>query len=155
MNQMIDAVTRDGYCIAQEYLPAAAEGDVRLFVMNGRPLMHDGKYAAFRRINNSGDMRSNMHTGGKSEPVEIDDQALQLVEMVRLKLVEDGMFLVGLDIVKDKLMEINVFSPGGLGSAQRHTGIDFAPVVIRDIERKVKYKQFYGANVANVRLATI
>ena len=155
MNQMIDAVTRDGYCIAQEYLPAASEGDVRLFVMNGQPLMQDGKYAAFRRINKSGDVRSNMHTGGKGEPVEIDEQALQLVEMVRLKLVDDGMFLVGLDIVEDKLMEINVFSPGGLGSAQRHTGVDFAPTVIRDIERKVKYKAYYGANVANVRRATI
>ncbi len=44
LNQMIDAVLRDGYCIAQEYLPAAAKGDVRLFVMNGRPLKHDGKY---------------------------------------------------------------------------------------------------------------
>ena len=51
LNQMIDAVLRDGYCVAQEYLPAAAKGDVRLFVMNGRPLMHDGKYAAFRRVN--------------------------------------------------------------------------------------------------------
>ncbi len=30
------------------------------------------------------------------------------------------MFLVGLDIVGDKLMEINVFSPGGLGSAEVH-----------------------------------
>ena len=44
---------------------------------------------------------------------------LQLAEIVRPKLVQDGMFLVGLDIVGDKLMEINVFSPGGLGSAQK------------------------------------
>jgi glutathione synthase len=155
LNQMIDAVTRDGYCIAQEYLPAAKDGDVRLFVMNGHPLVHEGKYAAFRRVNKSGDMRSNMHSGGKSEPVEIDEQMLELVEMVRLKLVEDGMFLVGLDIVKNKLMEINVFSPGGLGSAEAHTGVDFAPVVIRDIERKVKYRQYYGTNVTNVQIATI
>ena len=119
INQMIEAVIRDGYCIAQEYLPAAQEGDVRLFVMNGRPLKKDGKYAAFRRVNKTGDMRSNMHSGGESEPAEIDRDALRLVEMVRPKLVADGMFLVGLDIVKDKLMEINVFTPGGLGSARQ------------------------------------
>ncbi|MBX3438605.1 MAG: hypothetical protein KF861_14020, partial [Planctomycetaceae bacterium] len=47
LNQMIEAVIRDGYCIVQEYLPAAAEGDVRLVVMNGRPLWHEGQYAAF------------------------------------------------------------------------------------------------------------
>ena len=46
------------------------------------------------------------------------DTMFQLAEMVRPRLVEDGMFLVGLDIVGDKLMEINVFSPGGLGSAR-------------------------------------
>ena len=51
------------------------------------------------------------------------------------------MFLVGLDIVDDKLMEINVFTPGGLGSAQAATGVDFAEVVIRDLERKVEVQK--------------
>jgi glutathione synthase len=155
LNQMIEAVIRDGYCIAQEYLPAAKEGDIRLFVMNGRPLEHQGKYAAFRRVNKTGDMRSNMHSGGESEPVEIDDDALRLVEMVGPKLVADGMFLVGLDIVKDKLMEINVFTPGGLGSAQQATGVDFAELVIADLERKVRGKQHYGRNISNVQIATM
>ena len=155
VNQMIEAVIRDGYCIAQEYLPAAAEGDVRLFVMNGQALQHEGEYAAFRRVSTNGDARSNMHSGGKSEAVQVDDQMLKLVEMVRPKLVRDGMWLVGLDIVKDKLMEINVFTPGGLGSVQHHTGIDFSEVVIRDLERKVSYRKYYGTNIRNVELATL
>lgn len=66
--KMIDAVIRDGYGIAQEYLPAAKNGDVRLFVMNGRPLMKDGKYAAFRRVKKTVDMRSKMHSGGETDP---------------------------------------------------------------------------------------
>lgn len=155
LNQMIDAVIRDGYCIAQEYLPAAAEGDVRLFVMNGRPLEKDGKYAAFRRVNKTGDARSNMHSGGECEAAEVTPQMLELVEMVRPKLVRDGMFLVGLDVVDDKLMEINVFSPGGLGSAKALTGVDFTEAVIADLERKVKYKRYYGAGVTNVEIATL
>ncbi|MBC8551950.1 MAG: glutathione synthase, partial [Candidatus Brocadiales bacterium] len=48
LNQMIDALTQDGYIIVQEYLSAAAEGDTRLFMMNGKPLRYRGKYAAFR-----------------------------------------------------------------------------------------------------------
>jgi glutathione synthase len=155
LNQMIEAVTRDGYCIAQEYLPEAKQGDVRLFVMNGRPLTHEGKFAAFRRVNKTGDMRSNMHSGGEAEPAEIGEAALRLVEMVGPKLMADGMFLVGLDIVGDKLMEINVFTPGGLGSAQSATGVDFARVVIEDLERKVRCKQHYGGNLSNVQIATI
>ncbi len=155
LNQMIDAVSRDGFVIAQEYLPAAAEGDVRLFMMNGRPLRVKGKYAAFRRVRTGGDMRSNIHAGGKLAPAEITDQALRLAEIVRPKLVQDGMFLVGLDIVGDKLMEINVFSPGGLGSAQKFTKINFCRNVIDALQRKVDYMEFYGRNFDNNEMSTL
>ncbi|MEO8353935.1 MAG: glutathione synthetase [Chthoniobacteraceae bacterium] len=154
-NQMIEAVVRDGYAIVQEYLPAAAKGDTRLFVMNGRPLMSGNKYAALRRLAKKGDLRNNMHAGGTVEPAKVDDRMLRLVEMVRPKLVGDGMWLVGLDIVEDKLMEINVFSPGGLGSAQALTKKDFAIEVIRDLERKVAYQSYYGRNIPNMQLATL
>ncbi|MHC4413810.1 MAG: glutathione synthase [Planctomycetota bacterium] len=155
LNQMIDAVSRDGYVIAQEYLPEAAEGDMRLFVMNGQPLRHKGKYAAFRRVRTGGDMRSNIHAGGKLRKAEIDAAALRVAEVVRPKLVQDGMFLVGLDIVGDKLMEINVFSPGGLGSAQKFEGVNFSRTVIEALERKVQYMQFYRRNFDNVELAAL
>jgi glutathione synthase len=155
LNQMIEAVIRDGYCIVQEYLPAAGEGDVRLFVMNGHALMHEGQYAAFRRVSHSGDMRSNMHTGGGSQAVEVTEQMLTLVDIVRPKLIRDGMFLVGLDIVGDKLMEINVFSPGGLGSAGHFAGVDFTVPIIQALERKVRYRENYGAALDNVEVATL
>src|SRR5690606_7023653 len=66
LNQIIEAIARDGYVVAQEFLPDAVNGDVRLFVMNGRPLEVDGSVAAFRRTNNTGDIRSNMSAGGKA-----------------------------------------------------------------------------------------
>jgi glutathione synthase len=155
INQMIDAVSRDGYVIAQEYLPAAAEGDTRLFIMNGRPLRVKGKYAAFRRVRTEGDMRSNVHAGGRIAEAEVNDAVLRIAEIVRPKLVQDGMFLVGLDVVGDKLMEINVFSPGGLGSAQRFTKINFSRYVIEALDRKVQYMQFYGRNFDNVDMCTL
>jgi len=155
INQMIDAVSRDGYVIAQEYLPAAAEGDTRLFVMNGRPLRIKGKYAAFRRVRSGGDMRSNIHAGGKLREAKIDDTALRVAEIVRPKLVQDGMFLAGLDIVGDKLMEINVFSPGGLGSAQKFEKVNFSRYVIEALDRKVQYMQYYGRNFDNVDMCTL
>ncbi|MDA0838325.1 MAG: glutathione synthetase [Planctomycetota bacterium] len=155
LNQMIDAVSRDGFVIAQEYLPAAQEGDMRLFVMNGRPLRVNGKYAAFRRVRSGGDMRSNIHAGGKLAEATVDGTALHIAEIVRPKLVQDGMFLVGLDIVGDKLMEINVFSPGGFGSAQKFTKINFNRYVIEALERKVQYMKFYGRNFDNVDMCTL
>ena len=155
LHQMIEAVIRDGYCIVQEYLPGAEQGDIRLFVMNGRPLQVDGRIAAFRRVNRSGDAHSNMHSGGESEAVEVTPEMLSLVEMVRPKLVRDGMFLVGLDIVQNKLMEINVFSPGGLGSCQEHIGVDFSIAVIDALRRKVLYRSHYANNIRNVEIATL
>jgi len=155
INQMIDAVSRDGYVVAQEYLPAATDGDTRLFMMNGRPLMSKGKYCAFRRVRTGDDMRSNIHAGGKLREAEVTDSMLRIAEVVRPKLVQDGMFLVGLDIVGDKLMEINVFSPGGLGSAQKFTKINFSRLVIKALERKADYMQFYGRNFDNVDMNTL
>ena len=155
LNQMIDSVSRDGYVIAQAYLPAAAEGDTRLFVMNGEALRHRGKYAAFRRIRQGGDMRSNIHAGGSLARAEIGPEALELVEMVRPKLMRDGMFLVGLDIVGNKLMEINVFSPGGLGSAQKFEGVNFSEAVLRALERKTRAMDYYNREFDNLSMAII
>ena len=155
INQMIDAVSRDGFVIAQQYLPAAAEGDMRLFVMNGQAMRVKGKYCAFRRVRSGGDMRSNIHAGGTLAEAHVTKEALHIVEIVRPKLVQDGMFLVGLDVVGDKLMEINVFSPGGLGNAQKFTNINFTRHVIEALERKAAYMQFYGRNFNNVDLCTL
>jgi len=155
LNQMIDAVSRDGYVIAQEYLDAAVEGDIRLFVMNGTALRYKGKYAAFWRKRAGDDIRSNIHAGGTQAQAIITPKMLEIVEIVRPKLVQDGMFLVGLDIVGDKLMEINVFSPGGLGSAQQFEGVNFAHAVVHSLERKVQYMTYYRRNFDNVDLNTL
>lgn len=155
INQIVEALLRDGYIIAQEYLPAAQDGDIRLFMMNGAPLRYKGKYAAFRRVRTGDDLRSNIHAGGKLRAAEITSQHLQLAEIVRPKLVQDGMFLVGLDIVGDKLMEINVFSPGGLGSAQIFEKVNFSNAVLNALERKVEYMTYYRRNFDNEEMATL
>lgn len=137
LGQMIESVTRDGYLICQEYLPPATEGDVRLFLLDGEPLREGDVYAAFRRVPAEGEARSNMRTGGTMAPAEVDDDMLRLAAQVGPQLVEDGMFFVGLDIVDGRLLEINVFSPGGLGSVQATTGVDFTGAVLDAVERRV------------------
>lgn len=155
LNQIVSAIARDGYVIAQEYLPKAVEGDVRLFVMNGHPLKYKGKYAAFRRLRAGDDIRSNLHAGGTIAKALVTDDMLRVAEIVRPKLVEDGMFLVGLDIVGDKLMEINVFSPGGLGSSQKQENVNFTIPVLQALEKKVDYMRYYKRNFANLDMATL
>lgn len=155
LNQMIEAVARDDYVIAQEFLPAAAEGDIRLFMLNGQPLQHKGHFAALQRVHSGADIRNNMTAGGRSTPAVITDEILQLAETIRPQLLHNGMFLVGLDIVGNKLMEINVFSPGGLQSAEAFSGVRFSRLIIEDLERKLSHRQESGRHLSNRELATL
>jgi len=155
LNQIIEAISRDGYIIAQEYLPEAGKGDTRLFVMNGKAIYSKGKYAAFRRVAAEGDIRSNIHSGGKAMEAAVTDEMLHIVEVISPKLIKDGMFFVGLDIVGKKLLEINVFSPGGLLNACKFANVDFAQKIIEALERKVNYRRIYGSMIDNKTLATM
>ncbi len=155
LNQMIEAISRDGYIIAQAYVPAAKKGDIRFFLMNGVPLQIDGKYCALRRVASKDDIRSNIHAGGTAEAVEIGETELRVAEIIRPKLVADGMFLVGIDIVGDKILEVNVFSPGNLKSCSDMAGVDFSVPIIESIERKVAIRKDYGAVFDNRHLAVL
>lgn len=150
MNSMIEVNLRDGYIIAQEYMPEAAKGDIRLFMMNGQMLKRDGKVAALHRFSESGDARSNIHAGGSTKKAKITPRIHEICERVRPKLVQDGVFFIGLDIAGDKLLETNIFSPGGLGTAcDIEGGTDFVGSVMEAIERKVEYRKIYGKSISN------
>lgn len=153
LNQMIDAVIRYGYAIVQEYLPKAADGDLRLLMLNGRPLRLDGTYACIRRFSTSDDARSNISAGGKSEMAVPDEDALRLAESVGPKLIRDGMYLVGLDIVGDKMMEINVDTPGGINFIDDLAGTDFSGLIVSDLERKTRLRDLYNHILTNTELA--
>ena len=157
LNQMIDAVATEGYIIAEEYLPEAQHGDTRLFLMNAEPLQLKGHYAGFRRVRRAddSDMRSNMTVGAVAQRADITEQMLHLAGLVRPKLLQDGMFLVGLDIVGDKLLEINVFSPGGLASLDELEGVNFCREIIHALERKVELRQQNAQGFSNSEIATI
>ncbi|MET3925309.1 glutathione synthase [Devosia sp. 2618] len=155
LNQIFEAVSGEGYLIAQGFMPAAAEGDVRFFLMNGVPLQRDGRHAAFRRAPAKGEIRSNIHAGGSAETITVTDTMLAIAETVRPKLVQDGMFLVGLDIVGDKLLEINVFTPGGLSNLSQMYETDFTLSVIEALENKVAIRANYRGTIGNRQLATL
>jgi glutathione synthase len=155
LNQIIEVISRDGFVIAQEYLPKAAEGDTRLVLMNGEPLRVNGRYCAFRRVRKGGDLRSNLSAGGELAKAVVTDEMLHVADIVRPRLLQDGMFLVGLDLVGDKLMEINVFSPGGLGSAGTFEKVDFAGAVIEALEKKAEAADRYAGRLTNALLATL
>ena len=54
------------------------------------------------------------------------------------KLVQDGMFFVGIDVIGDKVIEINTESPGGLQAIEHLYEVDICPVVIDALERRTR-----------------
>lgn len=138
LKQTVEVIGRDGYVIGQEYLPEATKGDMRFFLLDGEPIVINGKYAALQRVQPKGEIRSNIHQGAKAEVANVTEDTLALVKKVSAKLRGDGMYLVGLDIVGDKIMEINVFSPGALSAASSLNEVDYIAYLIQDVEEKAK-----------------
>ncbi len=155
LNQIIETLSAEGYIIAQEFLPGVKDGDVRILLMNGKVMEKDGKIGVIRRISSEGEFRSNISQGATTEISPLTDDMKRIVEVVAPKLIRDGLFFVGLDIVKDKLIEINVLSPGGMDRFPDVGLSDFSDVVVKAIERKLEYKKNYGNKISNRELATM
>ena len=69
-------------------------------------------------------------------PLELGEAELGIVEAMGDKLVADGMFLVGIDVIGSQVVEINAESPGGFQSVERLYDIDIAETVIEALERR-------------------
>jgi glutathione synthase len=134
--QITEAVLQDGYAIVQEFVDGGEDGDARIFLLEGKLLVHDGKAAAFRRVPTGNDPRANISKGGRMVPFEIGAVERGVVDAMSAKLVADGMFFVGIDLIGDKVVEINAESPGGLQSIEWLYEIDACVTVIEALERR-------------------
>jgi glutathione synthase len=134
--QMTEAVLQDGYAIVQEFVDGGEDGDARIFLLEGQILERHGKLAAFRRVPTGNDPRANISAGGRSVPLEIGDAERGIVAAMSKKLLADGMYFVGIDVIGDKVVEINAESPGGMQSIERLYEVDVCPTVIEALERR-------------------
>lgn len=127
LSQLLDVLTRDGRAaMAQGFVPEADQGDVRLVLLDGALLEVDGHPCAVRRVPGPGEFRSNVHAGGHAVPAEVTDAMRHIVATLGPQLRADGLRLVGVDLIGHKIVELNVFSTGGLLDAERFTGAPFA-----------------------------
>ncbi|MGB6150607.1 MAG: glutathione synthase [Pricia sp.] len=154
--QIVNALLVKGYVIAQEFLPDVSKGDVRVLMMNGKILEKDGELGLIRRINSDEDeFRSNLALGGSAKKAELTPEIERIVALTGPKLIRDGFFFVGLDVVGDKLIEINCMSPGGLAYTDEVGLPDFTETFIASIERKIEYKKLNKNKLSNKELATM
>lgn len=134
------------YVILQDYIEGAENGDVRILMLNGEPI------GAMRRVPATGDIRSNVHAGGQVLKHALSKDEKALCKHIGTKLVRDGLFFVGIDVINGKLIEVNVMSPGGIMRINRLNRtklqvqiIDFIESVVNAkntiASRKTEYKQ--------------
>ena len=151
LNPIISAITRDGYAVAQEYLPEAGAGEKRLLLLGGEPIRVGSQIALYRRLPSP-----HLHPRGSvSVPPVGEPSALRsrrcrfgpaeqrLCDLLRPKLLVDGLYFVSVDIAGDKILELNVFAPGGIHSLREIYRIDVAAVIIRDLERRARLRAVY------------
>ncbi|QAA81062.1 glutathione synthase [Aequorivita sp. H23M31] len=156
INQIIDTLTAKGYIIAQEFLPEVSKGDVRVILMNGKVLEEKGEKAVIRRVStDKSEFRSNLSLGAKAKKAKYTPAMEHIVSLTAPKLIRDGLFFVGLDIVEDKLIEINVLSPGGIDHCESIGMVPFTDTIVDALERKVTYMKYYKNKLSNRVLATM
>jgi glutathione synthase len=151
LNQIIEAVLEDGSIYAQGYVDGAEDGDMRIFLLEGELIEVDGHISAFRRVPDGNDPRANISTGGRMRPADNSETTRTVVEAMRDKLIQDGMFFVGIDVIGDKVVEINAESPGGLQAIEHLYEVDICPVVIDALERRTRNR--LGTPTVNTPIA--
>jgi len=128
---IVDMLTQEGkrLAIIQEYLPAVRAGDKRILLLDGEPL------GAILRVPQADDLRSNIHVGGSVVPTELTAGERAMVEAMAPRLRQDGLIFVGLDVIGERLTEVNVTSPTGIQQLARFTGSQPEDRVIAWIEK--------------------
>ena len=116
--------------IVQKYLPAVTKGDKRVILVDGEPV------GAINRVPAAGEVRSNMHVGGRPEKVELTERDREICAVIGPVLKEKGQVFVGIDVIGDWLTEINVTSPTGIQELERFDGINVAGMIWDAIEAR-------------------
>ncbi|MFN7219648.1 MAG: glutathione synthase [Burkholderiales bacterium] len=111
--------------MAQRYIPAIAQGDKRVLVIDGKPISH-----ALARIPKAGETRGNLAAGGKGVAMPLTAREREIAEALGPTLKRDGLTIVGLDIIGDYLTEVNVTSPTCMVEIFEQAGVNAAEAVI-------------------------
>jgi glutathione synthase len=122
------------YVILQEYIEGAENGDVRILMLNGQPI------GALRRRPIKGDIRSNISVGGSVEKYKLTKSDKILCQKIGEKLVRDGIYYAGLDLIGGKLIEVNVMSPGTITDINKLNKVKLQEPILDYLETVVEQR---------------
>ncbi|SJL84946.1 glutathione synthase [Vibrio palustris] len=132
---IIETLTEQGnmFCMAQSFVPDISNGDKRILVVDGEPMPY-----CLARIPAKGETRGNLAAGGRGEARPISETDRRIAETVAPILKEKGLIFVGLDVIGDKLTEINVTSPTCVREIEGAFDISITGKLMDAIERYIQ-----------------
>lgn len=132
---IIETLTNHGstYAMAQRYLPEITAGDKRILMVNGEAVPY-----SLARIPAKGETRGNLAAGARGVAQKLSDSDRRIAEIVGPKLVERNILFAGLDVIGDRLTEINVTSPTCIKEINTEFGTNIALDLMRAIESKLQ-----------------
>jgi glutathione synthase len=136
---VFETLTADGsrFAMIQRYLPEIAEtGDSRVLLIDGEPAPY-----ALARIPAADDNRGNLAAGAKGVARPLNARDRELAAQIGPALSEQGMLLVGLDVIGGFVTEINVTSPTGMQELQRAFGVDVPALLMDAIEKRLSARR--------------
>ena len=131
---IIETLTANGQrqMMVQKYLPEIKDGDKRVMIVNGEVMPY-----CLARLPSAGETRGNLAAGGTGRPQPISDSDRRLAETIAPVLIEKGLIFVGLDVIGDRITEINVTSPTCVREIERAYDINIMAALFDAIEAKL------------------
>ncbi|MDO4440781.1 MAG: glutathione synthase [Moraxella sp.] len=118
--------------MAQKFIPAIKDGDKRILIVGGKPVDY-----CLARIPMTGETRGNLAVGGTGVAMPLSDKERALANEIAPKLLEKGLYFVGLDVIGGYITEINVTSPTCVREIDEQCGTQIAVDFVAFIESLV------------------
>ena len=121
LNVIFEDMTSFGnnYIIAQEYLEDAKKGDKRIIVINGKVIKE-----AVIRVSDDKDHRANLASGGSIKKYILNKEEIKICENIANFLSRENIFFAGIDMIGNKITEINITSPTCIAEINKFHNID-------------------------------
>ena len=131
---IIETLTNLGteYAMFQEFLPAIKDGDKRILIVDGEVIPY-----CLARLPTKGENRGNLAAGGTGRPQPISESDAKLAEAIAPTLMDNGLIFVGMDVIGDKITEINVTSPTCVQEIEAAFDVDITGKLFAAIERRL------------------
>ena len=121
------------FCMAQAFIPDITSGDKRILIVDGEPMPY-----SLARIPAKGETRGNLAAGGRGVAQPLSESDWHIANTIGPKLKEKGLIFVGLDVIGDKVTEINVTSPTCIQEIDNAYGTNIAGKLMDAIERRIQ-----------------